>query len=201
MKTITIQGIKRADKGTSSSRGLRNQGFVPGVLYGQQEGKKLPLHFSLPIGEVRRMTSAGTGFIELKIDGTIYTAILQEKQLHPVSDAPLHIDFFAVSPGQVIKMDIPLQLTGKSVGVMKGGVAVQKMRTIKVKATMEKMPEHIAVDISHLDLGKNLRVQEIKAEGYELLPAPTIPVVMVEIPRSLRSSKNKEEQDRTAAPA
>ncbi len=195
MKTISIQGMKRSSTGTRTSRRIRNQGFVPGIIYGHQEGKVFPCRFSLPIREVQRIIREKTSFIEIQLQEATYTTILQDKQTHPVSDSPLHIDLLAVTPAQIIKMDIPIRLTGKAIGATKGGILLQKMRTIKLKGPMTKIPTQIEVPITHLDLGGRLRVQEIKVQDCQILAPHLTPVAVVEIPRSLRSTKDKEEQN------
>ncbi|MEM9737600.1 MAG: 50S ribosomal protein L25 [Bacteroidota bacterium] len=191
MKTITINALRRDTSGKKSAKKLRNQGFIPGVIYGSQEGKDFPIHFVVAIDEIHPL-SYQTCFIDLKIGQKSYTCILQEKQIHPVSDSPLHIDLLAISSAKKVKMDIPVIFTGKSTGVLKGGLLVRKMRKVRVEADMQAIPETIEVDIAHLDLGQSVRVREIVAQDFTILSPLGSPIAIIEIPRSMRSSKNKD---------
>ncbi len=191
MKIVTINARKRANKGKKSAKKLRYQGFIPGIIYGTQEGKNLPVHFFVAVNDVHPL-SYQTCFINLQIGEESYTCILQEKQIHPVSDSPIHLDLLAISAGKKVKMDIPLEFTGKSTGVLKGGLLVRKMRKVKIEADMDAVPEKIEVDISHLDLGQSTRVRDIKAEGFTILSSLGTPMAIIEIPRSMRSSKTKD---------
>ena len=90
-------------------------------------------------------------------------------------------------------MQVPTKIIGKAPGVTKGGSLVQKLRKLPVRAYPKDMPEYIEVDVSALDLGKMVRVRDVKADNYTILASASIPVAMVEIPRALRSAASKAE--------
>lgn len=186
MKSVEIVGFKRANLGKNIARDLRMAGSVPCVLYGGKES----VNFHVPMILFRDLVYSPNAYtVELNIEGTIYNAILQDIQFHPVSETILHADFLELVPGKEVKMNIPVKFSGTAVGVTKGGKLNAKMRKLKVSALPENLPDFIEVDIASLDLGKTIKVSQIKAEGFQILNAQSIPVVSVDIPRALRGKQ------------
>ncbi|PWJ58868.1 large subunit ribosomal protein L25 [Dyadobacter jejuensis] len=188
MKKHEIVGFKRANLGKTEAQELRSQGYVPSVLYGGAE----QVHFYAPAMLYRDLLFLPDVFnVTLNIEGTIYHAILQEKQFHPVNDSLLHADFLEIVPGKEIKVDVPVKLTGTSAGVIKGGKMNQKLRKLRVQGMADNIPDFVAVDVTDLDLGKSVKVGAITPENYVILTAASNPIASVEIPRALRGTLGK----------
>lgn len=186
MKKTEIVGYKRANLGRTAAQELRNQGMVPGVLYGGTEQVSFyapaylfnPLIFTPDVYEV-----------ELNIEGTIYTAILQDKQFHPVNDSLIHVDFLEITPEKIIKVAIPIRLQGVSEGQKVGGKLVQTLRNLRVQGQAKFIPEYIALDITALELGKSIKVKSIITENLTVLDPESNPVATITIPRALRQQQ------------
>jgi len=188
MKQIEIVGYQRANLGRAESQAIRAEGNTPGVLYGGDE----QVHFYAPTILFRDLLYTPNVYeVLLNVEGAEYRAVLQETQFHPVSDALLHVDFLLVTPGKPLKMAIPVKLTGTAPGVQKGGKLVTRIRKLRVKGTIENMPDFIEIDVTGLDLGKSIRVGQIKVENLELLEQASNPVASIEIPRALRGTLGK----------
>ncbi|MEM9416859.1 MAG: 50S ribosomal protein L25/general stress protein Ctc [Bacteroidota bacterium] len=191
MKTIEIIGYKRANLGKQEAKRLRQEANAPCVLYGGKE----QLHFYTPMALLRDLVyTPDAHFVHLTIEGKEYQCILQDIQFHPVSEMILHVDFLQIFESKPVKMQIPTQITGKALGVTKGGNLAKKLRKLPVTAYPKDMPTYIEVDVSGLDLGQMARVRDIKTQNYTILAAPGIPVASVEIPRALRSAASKAEE-------
>jgi large subunit ribosomal protein L25 len=106
----------------------------------------------------------------------------------------LHADFLELSDKRKLKMEIPVKLVGTAPGVITGGKLVTKMRKITLLGFPKDMPDFIEVDVSKLELGKSVKVNEIKPGNYEILTNPLVSVATVDIPRSLRGAKGEEEK-------
>lgn len=183
MKKLEIVGYKRANLGKSESQAIRAEGNVPCVLYGGAE----QVHFYAPIILFRDLLYTPDVYeVTLNIEGDEYRAILQETQFHPVSDMLLHADFLQIIDGKDLKVAVPVRLMGVAPGVQKGGKLVTLVRKLRVTGPAENIPDYIDVDVSALDLGKSVRVSQIKVEGIQLLESMSNPVATIEIPRSLR---------------
>jgi len=192
MKTIEIIGYKRANLGKNESKKLRDEGNVPSVVYGGKE----QIHFHSPMILFRDLVyTPGANFVKLNIEGEIKNAILQDIQFHPVSEIILHADFLELSENKKIKMEIPVKFLGDAPGVLQGGKILTRIRKLSILAYPKNMPEFIEIDISHLELGKSVKVEDILSEQYEILNSPLVSVVSVNIPRVTIEEEQEEETE------
>jgi large subunit ribosomal protein L25 len=181
MKSITIKGSERESVGKVSTKALRNAGAVPCVLY----GGKQPVHFSADERAFKSLVytpNAHTVVIEL--EGKSFNAILQDIQVHPVSDKILHIDFFQLFDDKEITMEVPVKVVGVSPGVLLGGVLRLNTRRLKVKALPKNLPDFIDADISPLEMGNKLYVTKLVSDKYKLLHPDNTVVAQVRISRA-----------------
>ena len=180
METIEIIGYKRANLGKKDSKKLREDGNVPCVIYGGDE----QIHFHAPMILFRDLVyTPGANFVKLNIEGLEIDAILQDIQFHPVSEIILHADFLKLKDEKKIKMEIPVKIIGDSPGVQQGGKILMRIRKLSLMAYPKNMPQFVEVDISNLELGKSIKVEELLTEEYNILNSPVVSVVSVNIPR------------------
>jgi large subunit ribosomal protein L25 len=183
MKKLEIVGFKRETLGSKSAKDLRNEAYAPCVLYGGSEN----VHFYAPMFLFRDLLYSNNVYeVALNIEGTVYRAVLQDSQFHPVNDVLLHVDFLEVNDSKVIRLDVPVKFVGTSKGVLAGGKLLAKLRKITLKGTVNDMPDFVEVDISHLDLGKSVKVGEVSVDGCVILNSVSNPIATIEIPRALR---------------
>jgi large subunit ribosomal protein L25 len=104
-------------------------------------------------------------------DGRTRVVILKELQLDPVRGRPLHADFLEISMERKIRVEVPLVLTGDSVGVKgKGGILEQPLRQLAVECLPLNIPERITVEVSNLDIGDAIHVRDLTVgEGIRIL--------------------------------
>jgi large subunit ribosomal protein L25 len=183
MKNLEIIGYKRANLGKTGSKELRAQSMVPCVLYGGKD----QVHFYSPMILFKQLLYSPNVFqVDLNIEGVQYKAILQDSQYHPVNETILHVDFLELDENKPVKMEVPVRFTGVAPGVQKGGKLISKLRKVKIKSLPANIPDYIDVDISNLELGKSIKIGDLKADNYTLLNSPSTPIATVEIPRALR---------------
>ena len=189
MKTIEVVGQIRTGLGKSETNSLRKEGKIPCVIYGTGE----TLHFATEPLSVRDLIYTNEfRKAKVQLDGKDVECIVKDVQYHPVSDSIVHIDFQALVSGKSVIVNLPLKLQGVSDGQKVGGTLVQKMRKLQVFAKPEALVEFISVDITTLELGKSLRVRDVKLpEGVEAITNSSIPVASIDIPRALRSAQTK----------
>ena len=191
METIEIIGYKRANLGKKNSNKLREEGNVPCVVYGGDE----QIHFHAPMILFRELVyTPGANFVKLNIEGIEKDVILQDIQFHPVSEVILHADFLELQDNKKVKMDIPVKIIGDSPGVQQGGKILIRIRKLSVMAYPKNMPEFVEVDISELQLGKSIKVEDILKEQYEILNSPLVSIVSVNIPRVKIEIEEDEEE-------
>ena len=191
METIEIIGYKRANLGKKDSKKLREDGNVPCVIYGGDE----QIHFHSPMILFRDLVyTPGANFVKLNIEGQEIDAILQDIQFHPVSEIILHADFLQLKDDKKIKMEIPVKIIGDSPGVQQGGKILMRIRKLSLMAYPKNMPSFVEVDISGLELGKSIKVEELLSEDYDILNSPLVSVVSVNIPRVKIEVEEEEEE-------
>ena len=181
MKTIEIKGSVRSDLGKKATRELRKNGQVPCVVYGGES----VTHFSAPVEAFRGLIYTPNIYIvDLVIDGKACKAILKDVQYNCVSDAIEHIDFLEVSDNKPVSIALPVKLSGLAEGVKQGGKLVLKIRKIRVKGLISKLPDILEVDVTNLGLGKAIKIQDLSFDGLELLEAKNNVVAIVKMTRA-----------------
>ena len=192
MKTIDVKGTARPETGKKSTREIRKAGSVPCNLYGtkkDENGNIVATSFTVPNEGLRNLIY--TPHIYLDIDGKTCKAIMKEIQFHPVKDNVLHVDFYEITEDQPIVMEVPVQLEGLAEGVRAGGKLQLQVRKLKVKATYDKIPERLVVDVTSLGLGKTIKVGELSFEGLEILNAKETVVCAVKLTRAAMGAAAK----------
>ena len=182
MKSITIKGSERESVGKVATKALRNAGLVPCVLYGGNQA----VHFSAEVMAFKNLVytpNAHTVEIELG-NGKSFQAVLQDIQVHPVSDKILHIDFFQLFDDKEITMEVPVKIVGKSKGVMAGGDLRLNTRKLKVKALPKNLPDFIEADITPLDMGNKLYVTKVVSPDYKIMHPDNTVICQVKISRA-----------------
>lgn len=193
MKSVSISGSPRANVGKKDATALRNAKQVPCVLYGGKE----QIHFAVLAADFKNLIyTPDVCTVDLEIAGKKYNAIMQEAQFHKIFDHILHVDFLEITPGKPVTMNIPVKTTGTSPGVRAGGKLVKKLKTLRAKGLVEKMPDTINIAIDAMEIGQSVRVEDIIIDGLTFLNAQNIKVVGVETTRVVAA-----EEAKAAAPA
>jgi large subunit ribosomal protein L25 len=186
MKTITIEGQLRTEIGKQATRQLRSEEKVPGVIYG---GAK-EVNFSAPATAFKTLVyTPDFQLAEIKVGGNSYRCILKDLQFDKVTDDLIHADFLELVEDKKVVATIPIRFTGAAKGVKDGGKLITKMKALKVKTLPKFLRENIEVDLTELELNGNVRVQDVKAENYEILNSPRIPIASVVLTRVLKQEE------------
>lgn len=185
METATIRLEKRIGTGKNNAKTLRKQGLIPVVLYGSKSENYFAVVNSKDIGKVTKKSKAILFNIESsdsELNGK--RAFIKDLCKHPFKDTILHVDFYIVPEKEKIKIEIPIKLIGKPVGVTKGGILEQERHEVTIKTLPENAPDKIEVDVSGLDIGDSIHLSDIKfPEGVLLAEPPTIAVATVVPPK------------------
>jgi len=183
MKTILLKGESRSEVGSRTAKELRNKGMVPCVMY--SEGKE-DIHFAIYQADFKNLVYTHNAYkVKLEIDGNTYTAILQDMQFHPVSEAILHADFMSVAEGKKVVMEVPIRVVGNSPGVRAGGKLVRKINRLRLRGLLAEMPDYVDVSIDTLEIGQSAKVRNLSLENLEILDAPENAIVTVKTTRAL----------------
>lgn len=148
--------------GSSSTRRLRREDKVPGVVYGHG-GDPVPV--AIDYSDLRQTLTTEAGLnalITLRIAGESQLSIVKELQRHPYRDQVTHVDFLRVDANQELLVEVPIVLEGDAKKVTdEDGMVDQAMFTLSVLATPTTIPNEVTVDISALEINESVRVSDI----------------------------------------
>lgn len=188
MKSFAISGSPRENVGKRDAKELRYEGKVPAVLY----GGATQTHFSVSAADLKAVVyTPVVHFIDLDVAGVKSQAIIKDIQFHPLTEQIIHIDFLLLDEKKPITIEIPVKLTGTSPGVKVGGKLVQKLRKLRVKALPKDHLDSIEVSIESLEVGKSVKVGEIKFDNLTILNAKEDTIVSVTTSRALRQAEQE----------
>jgi large subunit ribosomal protein L25 len=165
---VTIEAEARARAGKGAARATRRAGKVPAVIYGAHLPPSL---IALePRAVLRELQRPGwqSRLYEIKTNGDATRALIRDVQFHPVSDAPEHVDFQRLAPGEPIRVAVPVHFDndGLSPGLKRGGVLNVVRHTVEVYCDPDKIPEQFTADLGGLDFNDNVRWHDLKgSEG------------------------------------
>ena len=156
--TLTAELRVRAGKG--AARATRRAGRVPGVVYG---GAQDPMAISLEPRELSRAL-AKRGFlatlVDLSVDGVTQRTLPREVQYHPVTDAPLHVDFMRVGATSRITVSVPVVFVNQelSIGIRRGGILNIVRHGIELICPVDNIPDRLTVSLEGLDIGDSVHI-------------------------------------------
>lgn len=202
MKEFSLKGTKRNEIGKKASRELRKQGLIPCVIYGLKkdaEGKTLSTNFTVPFEGLRKLIYTPEIFVvNVELDGVMTKAVMREIQFHPVTDSVLHVDFYEITEGRPITMNVPVVYDGHAEGVRAGGVFYSHIRSLKVLGQYQDIPEKLHIDITNLGIDKHIKIGDLNFDKLELMAPKQALVCTVRTTRAVDASAAPAEE---AAPA
>ena len=199
MERRQLEAIPRKQLGKGPCRRLRREGFVPAIFYGHKE---TPLPLAVRASHLKKLLSkaeARASFIDLRIKGengneVRKLVLLKEIQRDPVKDIYLHVDLYGVAMDEEIYMEVPIHLVGRPVGVEKGGILEQILREVEVKGLPGDIPPRIDVDVSSLDIGDAVHVEDLRLEKIKIMADPDQAIATVIAP-TVEEEKVEEEAE------
>ena len=153
----------REEFGSRSSRRLRGEGLVPGVVY---SGGSEATPFQVAERDVRAIIGEGAALFDLEIDGgKAVPVVVKEQQLHPVRGSLQHIDLQAVKLDEKIQAEVAIELEGAETapGVKGGGVLEHVTREITVEALPTEIPDLLVADVGAMEINDTLQLSAIAA--------------------------------------
>ena len=192
MKTVSLSGSPRVNVGKKGATSLRKEGRIPSVVYGGKD----QVHFSISENDAKKLVfTPNVYLIELDIDGKKSKVILQETQIHPVTDRVIHLDFLEISDDVPFKISLPVSLEGFSKGVRNGGKLNQNFRKLRVFGLAKDMPDAVSIDITPIKIGDKVRVTDLSVSGLNFLDPKNAVVVGVQTARVIIEEEEEEEEE------
>lgn len=185
MAEVKLKASKRQELGKGPAHRSRAAGKIPGVVYGH--GME-PLPIEVDRREFVSALHTEAGFnvlLDLDVEGTKLLTLTRELQRDPLKGTVLHADFIQIDRTEEVQVEVPLHLVGHAAGADEGGVLQQPRASLHVRCIVTEVPQFIEADISALNIGDALRVQDIAASiGYTILDDPDSVIASVAAPVS-----------------
>jgi large subunit ribosomal protein L25 len=184
MEATELKACIRNTSGKGPARRFRKEGFIPAVFYGRGEEA---IHLSVNAAELLKIirVKKENVFIKLLIDGEKNLeklSLIKELQIEPVSRRFYHADFYEVRMDHRLTLDVPLHFAGIPVGVVNGGELQHLKRDLKICCLPSVLPDFIEIDVTGLEIGDSIKVQDIPVpEGIAVLDPGDVGVAMVAI--------------------
>jgi len=196
MKTLDIKGSQRTELGKKSSKQIRRDGNVPCVIYGIEKN----IHFYAHENSFKNLVyTPDAHIVNLDLEGKVHKLVLHEIQFHPVSDKISHIDFIEISDNKPVVIDLPIKITGDSVGVKAGGKLRVKKRHLRVKGFAGDIPEFLLIDITDLKIHHSIKVGDLAYDKIELLDPKITTILSVATSRVVQKEEGEEGAEAPAA--
>jgi len=201
---LKLEVREREDSGSRRTRRLRADGLIPGVLYGKGHARAIVV----PERELRAAMTGASGLhaiLDVVIEGqtTVHPSILADYQQDPIRGTISHIDLREVRLDQPIHATVTIQLMGEPAGVKTGGMLSLVARELHVEALPADVPEHVEIDVSHMEVGDVLRLADVPPiESVTLLDDPHETVIAtVSVPRGFAELEEADAAEAEAAAA
>ena len=196
MEKPVLNAEVREQKGKEIAKKLRTKGLIPAVFYGPHSETLALMVDPKELSNTLRTEAGENVIIDLNIrkgeESFQKMVMLKEIQIHPLQRRTLHADFYEVSMDEMITLEVPVHLLGKSEGVKVGGILEQVLRTIQIQCFPGDIPRSIDVDVSPLKIGDSIHVKELQLEKGRILSDLNFTVATVVPPAAEEVKPEKE---------
>jgi large subunit ribosomal protein L25 len=197
---LSLSAAPRPRTGKGATRAMRRAGRVPAIVYGDGEE---PVAISLEPRELARMLARPGLFatlVDINVNGASLRTLPRDVQYHPVSDAPLHVDFMRIGAGAQVTVTVPVVFINheRSGGLRRGGILNIVRHGIEMVCSVDNIPDRLVVDLDGLDIGDSIHI------GAVTMPEGARPVIQERdftIASIAASSAVREEAAQAAATA
>jgi large subunit ribosomal protein L25 len=196
---LTLSAEPRDRAGKGASRHLRREGRVPAVIYGD---KKDPISISLNERELAKMLGTGhfmNSVVMIDGVGAAIRTLPKDVQFHPVSDRPLHVDFFRIGEHSTVHVNVPLVFENEeaSPGIKRGGVLSIVRHEVELVVDAAMIPDEIKVDLTGFEVGDSIHISAVTLPkgAHWAIEDRDFTIATITAPSALKSSEGATEGD------
>ncbi len=175
METFELNTSHRTTTGKNVARSLRREGMIPAILYGPNTEA---VSLAVSVRELKKILSSFSENVILKLvvdddKNSAKMAMVKELQTVPVTQDYLHVDFYEITMDKAIKVEVPVVVTGNAKGAEEGGLVQLIRNELEVLCLPLDIPEAIKIDVTNLDIGDSVHVEDIPVSEKVTLIADT----------------------------
>jgi len=191
MEDKILKAEIRKDTGKKYSKMIRNQEKTPGVFYSKKMGS---IPFECLTRELKNIERYESKVVTISLNNKNHTGLVREVQYDPVSEKIIHVDIMGVDLQKKVLLEVPTVTIGTAVGVKTfGGILEHITHKIEIECLAKDIPEKIEIDVSELNIGESLHVQDINIEDAKIISKPDLVIVTV-VPPSVIVEEVKAEE-------
>ena len=178
-QSIQITAQPREGLGSRKVKRLRDQGLIPGVVYGHKE---VVVPVTLPKKELTTHIERGAHVFDLSLDGKSEKVLVKDVQYDHLGLEILHIDFARVSLDERVEVTVPLELKGEPKGAAEGGVLQQIVAELEIECVVTDIPDRVIHNVSEMAIDDVLHIKDLKLPpGAKALQDEDLIVAMVKV--------------------
>jgi len=186
-----IVASRRADLGSRACRRLRQEGSIPGNVYGH---KQVPVAIVVSADLIDALVHGGHKVVDLEIEGAApETAMFREVQWDTFGTQIQHFDLVRVSQDERVVVEVQIEFRGNAPGVSAGGVLEQHLRSVTVECLAVQIPDVITVRLHSLEIGDSVHVSDLEVpDGVQIETAPEETVLHIVEPTEEEEPEGEE---------
>ncbi|HEB83553.1 MAG TPA: 50S ribosomal protein L25 [Bacteroidetes bacterium] len=193
VEVLTLKAVRREVKSKGDAKRLRTEGRIPAIYY---RGQDEPVPLELDLKTVQLLLAKKPTLVKLVVDGDELECLIREVQRHPVTQVPLHVDLMGITRGVTIETTVPVILVGNPVGVrVGGGILEHVMNEVTIRCLPKNLPSALEFDVSDLEIGDSLHLEDREFEGIEWVDSPSWTVATVVAPKVITEEVAVEEEE------
>ena len=193
MEQKTLSATIRKELKKNASGRLRRAGIIPAVMYGHSGSSPIAVEALEFQRKFKRMSE--NTIINLQVDNQAYDVLVKDYEEDIISGKIIHIDFYEIEQGKILRTHIPIRLEGTAKGAREGGILEQLMHNIEVECLPQDIPEVITVEIADLDVGLALHVSDVESpENVKFLASEDQVVAIVTTAKAIIEEEVEEEE-------
>jgi large subunit ribosomal protein L25 len=191
MSDVIFQAKNRTDGGKGPAGRLRRAGRLPGVIYGREGAAAIDLDMREFIAGVKGISEST--IVQVEIDGKSHDAFVKAVQRTMHDGKLLHVDFYEIERGKLLRAKVRVHVNGNPIGVREGGVLEVPIHDVEVECLPKDLPRRIDVDISTLGVNQSVHVRDIAlGEGVKLISAEDQVVALVKFAKTDKTAEAEE---------
>ena len=201
MSKVVLSARNRESKGSGEARKIRRAGRIPAVLYGRS-GKAISIDLDAKefVSGVKNISEST--IVKVEVDGKSYDAFVKDTQRNIMDGNVLHVDFYEVESGVLVRARVTINLKGNAIGVRDGGILEFPLHEIEVECLPKDLPERIELDISNLGANQSIHVRDIVlSDAIRVISAADQVVTLVKYAKEEAVAAPTEEEAAAAAAA
>src|SRR3989339_550750 len=167
MEETVIKAEKRESLKKGFLKKQRREGKVPGTFYKKDSE---PNSFICEDKDIKNIEHFRTSILTMQINGKKHKGLIRDIQYHPVTDSIIHFDLMGVDLKKNVVLEVPTVLRGTPIGVkISGGILEHITHKIEIECLPTDIPEYIEIDVSELNIGDSVHIEDVKIEKVRIL--------------------------------